>query len=127
MCRDSLSDITYEVPIKLKITFGYLAYLLKGAEKLPQVKSIQMRIEYEGGVFEGEASMFFVALTNTVGGLSKIDPNMFLGMVSLRYLLSRRLIYLKYFKYSAWFYATGNISIIHKFFIHTCPMLRMSR
>lgn len=75
----SLSDISYEVPIKLKSTFGYLAYLVKGAEKLPQVKPIQMRIEYEGGVFEGEASIFFVALTNTVGGLSNIDPNMLLG------------------------------------------------
>ena len=74
-----LSDITYEVPIKLKTTFGYLAYLAKGAEKLPQVKPIRMRIEYDDGVFEGEASMFFVLLTNTVGGFSSIDPNMLIG------------------------------------------------
>lgn len=74
-----LSDITYEVPIKLKTAFGYLAYLAKGAEKLPQVKPIRMRIEYDGGVFEGEASMYFVLLTNTVGGFSNIDPNMLLG------------------------------------------------
>lgn len=74
-----LSDITYEVPIRLKTTFGYLAYLVKGAEKLPRVKPIRMRIEYEDGVFEGEASMFFIALTNTVGGFSNIDPHMLLG------------------------------------------------
>lgn len=74
-----LSDITYEVPTRLKTVFGYLAYLAKGAEKLPSVKPIHMRIEYEEGVFDGMASMYFVALTNTVGGFEPIDPNLLLG------------------------------------------------
>src|SRR5690606_4022407 len=69
-----LSDITYEAPVKMKALFGYLAYLIKGAEKLPRVKPIQMRVTYDGGIYEGEASMFFVTLTNTVGGVSPIDP-----------------------------------------------------
>lgn len=74
-----LSDVSYEVPIKLKTIFGYLAYLVKGAEKLPQIKPIHMHIEYEGGVFDGMASMFFVALTNSVGGFETIDPQMLLS------------------------------------------------
>lgn len=74
-----LSDITYDVPSRLKTIFGYLAYLVKGAEKLPRVKAIPMKIDYEGGSFEGLASMYFVALTNTVGGIEPIDPNHLLG------------------------------------------------
>lgn len=74
-----LSDITYEAPVKMKALFGYLAYLIKGAEKLPQVKPIQMRITYDDGIYEGEASMFFVILTNTVGGVSAIDPEVTIG------------------------------------------------
>lgn len=74
-----LTDLTYDVPAKLKTIFGYLAYLVKGAEKIPQLKPMHMRIEYEGGVYDGMASMFFVALTNSVGGFETIDPNIVLG------------------------------------------------
>lgn len=74
-----LSDVTYEVPVRLKTIFGYLAYLIKGAEKLPQIKPISMRITYDRGVFEGEASMYFVALTESVGGIQNIDPHMLMG------------------------------------------------
>lgn len=31
-----LTELTYEVPSELKSIFGYLAYLAKGAEMLPQ-------------------------------------------------------------------------------------------
>jgi diacylglycerol kinase (ATP) len=74
-----LTDLTYDVPTKLKTIFGYLAYLGKGAEKIPQLKPMHMRIEYENGIFDGMASMFFVALTNSVGGFETIDPNIVLG------------------------------------------------
>jgi diacylglycerol kinase (ATP) len=57
-----LTDLTYDVPAKLKTIFGYLAYLVKGAEKIPQLKPMHMRIEYEGGVYDGMASMFFRSL-----------------------------------------------------------------
>lgn len=74
-----LTDLTYEVPSKLKTAFGYLAYLAKGAEKLPQVKPIHMHIEYDGGVYDGMASMFFVAMTNSTGGFEFLDPSIVLG------------------------------------------------
>lgn len=74
-----LTDLTYEVPTKLKTAFGYLAYLVKGAEKLPNIKPIHMHIEYEGGVYDGMASMFFVALTNSTGGFEMLDPDIVLG------------------------------------------------
>ncbi|ESU75325.1 Diacylglycerol kinase family protein [Enterococcus faecalis CBRD01] len=66
-----LTELTYEVPSELKSIFGYLAYLAKGAEMLPRVKPIKMRMTYDEGVYEGNASMFFLGLTNSVGVLSK--------------------------------------------------------
>lgn len=70
-----LTELTYEVPSELKSIFGYLAYLAKGAEMLPRVKPIKMRLEYEDGVFDGNASMFFLGLTNSVGGFEQIAPD----------------------------------------------------
>ncbi|MBO0470512.1 diacylglycerol kinase [Enterococcus sp. DIV0242_7C1] len=70
-----LTELTYEVPSELKSIFGYLAYLAKGAEMLPRVKPIKMRMEYDEGVYEGNASMFFLGLTNSVGGFETIVPD----------------------------------------------------
>ena len=70
-----LTELTYEVPSELKSIFGYLAYLAKGAELLPQVKPIKMHLKYDDGVYEGDASMFFLGLTNSVGGFEQIVPD----------------------------------------------------
>lgn len=70
-----LTELTYEVPSELKSIFGYLAYLAKGAEMLPRVKPIKMRMTYDDGVYEGNASMFFLGLTNSVGGFEQIAPD----------------------------------------------------
>ncbi|MGY3765155.1 diacylglycerol kinase [Vagococcus vulneris] len=80
-----LTELTYEVPSHLKSVFGYLAYLVKGAEMLPRIKPINVRLTYDGGVYEGEASMFFLGLTNSIGGFEKISPDAQLndGMFSL--------------------------------------------
>ncbi|AQP52922.1 diacylglycerol kinase [Vagococcus penaei] len=70
-----LTELTYEVPSHLKSVFGYLAYLVKGAEMLPRIKPINVRLTYDDGVYEGEASMFFLGLTNSIGGFETISPD----------------------------------------------------
>ncbi|GKT03134.1 diacylglycerol kinase [Furfurilactobacillus entadae] len=70
-----LTELTYDVPSDMKTIFGYLAYLVRGAELLPQIKPIQMSIEYDDGKFEGEASMFLLGLTNSIGGFEQIVPD----------------------------------------------------
>lgn len=70
-----LSELTYAVPSEFKTLFGYLAYLVKGAELLPRIKPINMHLEYDDGVYDGKASMFFLALTNSVGGFEQIVPD----------------------------------------------------
>lgn len=71
----AITELTYSVPSQLKTMFGYLAYLTKGAELLPRVKCEPVRIHHDSGTFEGKISMFFVALTNSVGGFEKIAPD----------------------------------------------------
>ncbi len=70
-----LTELTYEVPIKLKTMLGQLAYYLKGIEMLPSIKATEVTIEYDGKLFEGEAMLFLVSLTNSVGGFEKLAPN----------------------------------------------------
>lgn len=70
-----LTELTYDVPSELKSVFGYLAYLAKGAELLPRIKPIKMKFKYDDGEYDGNASMFFLGLTNSVGGFEKIAPD----------------------------------------------------
>ena len=70
-----ITELTYEVPSKLKTVLGQLAYYLKGIEMLPSIKATKMRIEYDGEVFDDEAMMFLIALTNSVGGFEKLAPD----------------------------------------------------
>jgi diacylglycerol kinase (ATP) len=70
-----LTELTYDVPSELKSIFGYLAYLAKGAELLPRIKPINMHFKYDTGEYNGNASMFFLGLTNSVGGFEQIVPD----------------------------------------------------
>lgn len=70
-----LTELTYDVPIKMKAALGQLAYYLKGIEMLPSLKPVTARIEYDDHVFEGELMLFLIANTNSVGGFEKIAPN----------------------------------------------------
>lgn len=80
-----LTELTYEVPSKLKTMLGQLAYYMKGIEMLPSLKATPMRIEYDGKLFEGDAMLFLVANTNSVGGFEKLAPDASLndGMFTL--------------------------------------------
>lgn len=80
-----LTELTYEVPSKLKTMLGQLAYYLKGIEMLPSIKPSEVTIEYDGKLYEGEIMMFLIGLTNSIGGFEKIAPDASLndGMFSL--------------------------------------------
>ena len=70
-----MTELTYDVPSRLKTVLGQLAYYLKGIEMLPSIKSTHVRIEYDGEVFDDEAMLFLVGLTNSVGGFEKLAPD----------------------------------------------------
>ncbi|WP_017185512.1 diacylglycerol kinase [Alkalibacillus haloalkaliphilus] len=70
-----ITELTYEVPSKLKTALGQLAYYLKGVEMLPSIRPTHARIEYDGEVFEGDMMLFLIANTNSIGGFEKLAPN----------------------------------------------------
>lgn len=69
-----LTELSYEVPSKLKTMLGQLAYYLKGIEMLPSIRPTWVEIEYDGKRFEGEIMLFLVSNTNSVGGFEKLAP-----------------------------------------------------
>lgn len=75
----NLVSVTFDVTPQLKTIFGYLAYVIKGAELLPSVRAVPLKIDYEGGSYEGATTLVFVALSSTVGGFSNIVPDKVLG------------------------------------------------
>lgn len=70
-----LTELTYEVPSKLKTVLGQLAYYLKGVEMLPSLRPTKVRIEYNDQVFEDEIMLFLVSNSNSVGGFEKLAPH----------------------------------------------------
>src|SRR5699024_2637120 len=69
-----LTELTYDVPSKMKAAIGQLAYYIKGIEKLPSLKPVSTTIEYDDQVYEGDIMLFLVANTNSVGGFEKLAP-----------------------------------------------------
>lgn len=81
----TLTELTYEVPSRLKTMMGQVAYYVKGFEKLPRIRPTHVMIEYDGKWFEGEVMLFLVSNTNSVGGFEKLAPDAYLndGMFDL--------------------------------------------
>lgn len=75
----SLTELTYDVPSQLKSMFGPIAYFAKGVELLPRLSGVPLKIRYDNGIYDGEASIVFIALTNSVGGFEKIAPDTVMG------------------------------------------------
>ncbi|WP_070120938.1 diacylglycerol kinase [Bacillus marinisedimentorum] len=70
-----ITELSYEVPSKLKTVLGQLAYYLKGIEMLPSFRPTKVSIEYDGKMYEGEVMLFLVSNTNSVGGFEKLAPD----------------------------------------------------
>lgn len=72
----TLTELTYEVPSRLKTLIGQLAYYVKGVEKMASLSPTKLIIEAEGyEVLEGEFMMFLIANSNSVGGFEKLAPD----------------------------------------------------
>lgn len=72
----SLTELTYEVPSRLKTMIGQLAYYFKGVEKMVNLTPMQLKIDAEGqDPIEGEFMIFLIGNTNSVGGFEKLMPD----------------------------------------------------
>ncbi|MFF2093326.1 diacylglycerol kinase [Paenibacillus sp. NPDC058174] len=71
----SLTELTYDVPSKLKTMIGQLAYYMKGLEKMTRLRPTQLSFEAAGvGGFDGEFMLFLICNSNSVGGFEKLAP-----------------------------------------------------
>jgi diacylglycerol kinase (ATP) len=71
----SMTELTYEVPSKLKTMIGQLAYYMKGLEKLPRLRPIELYIKSEEVTLHEEVMMFLISNSNSVGGFEKLSPD----------------------------------------------------
>lgn len=70
----SLTELTYEVPSRLKMILGQLAYYMKGIEKLAALEPTKMTIQAEGRRIDEEIMLFLVANIGSLGGFDKLAP-----------------------------------------------------
>ena len=75
----SLTELTYEVPSKLKTMVGQLAYYMKGLEKITRLHPVRMKITASGtdGKIEinEELMLFLIANSNSVAGFDRLAPD----------------------------------------------------
>lgn len=69
-----MTELSYEVPSKLKTALGQLAYYIKGMEKLPGLKPVHVEIEANGRIWDEELMLFLVANSPIIGGFDKLAP-----------------------------------------------------
>ncbi|BCJ87106.1 diacylglycerol kinase [Effusibacillus dendaii] len=70
-----ITEITYEVPSRMKTALGQLAYYMKGLEKIPQLGAIHLEIEAASFGFSGKAMLCLICNSNRVGGFENIAPD----------------------------------------------------
>lgn len=63
------TDVTYETDQGLKNIFGYTAYLAEAARRLPSIRSIPLRIEYDDKVITGSFLVGIITNSESVGGI----------------------------------------------------------
>lgn len=62
------TQASYQTPQHLKNSLGYTAYIFEGIKSIGNIRPYRMRIEYDGGVAEGEFLYGMLSNTRRVGG-----------------------------------------------------------
>ncbi|TVY08663.1 diacylglycerol kinase [Paenibacillus cremeus] len=71
----SMTELTYEVPSKLKTMIGQMAYYMKGLEKLPRLRPIELYIKSGEVELHEEVMLFLISNSNSVGGFERLAPD----------------------------------------------------
>ncbi|MEK8130900.1 diacylglycerol kinase [Paenibacillus filicis] len=71
----SMTELTYEVPSKLKTMIGQMAYYMKGLEKLPRLRPIEVYIRTPEVELHEEVMLFLISNSNSVGGFERLAPD----------------------------------------------------
>lgn len=71
----SLTELTYEVPSKLKTLLGQMAYYMKGIEKLPRLRPIELSVRTDQIELTEQVMLFLVSNSNSVAGFENLAPD----------------------------------------------------
>jgi diacylglycerol kinase (ATP) len=69
-----ITELSYEVPSKLKTILGQLAYYVKGLEKLPKLRPVHIQLTMDGHVYENDVMLFLIANSGCVAGIEQLFP-----------------------------------------------------
>ena len=72
----AFTEVSYATPQTQKKAWGHLAYVLQGMASLPYIESVQTRVEYDGGVFEGKLLYGSMSNSTSVAGIVKLPEKM---------------------------------------------------
>lgn len=70
----ALAEASFSTPVEQKTKLGPLAYIIEGVKKMKEKQPFELRVQSDEGVWEGEALLMLIALTNSVGGFETIAP-----------------------------------------------------
>ncbi|HSJ38949.1 MAG TPA: diacylglycerol kinase family protein [Planococcus sp. (in: firmicutes)] len=69
-----IAESTSSVTPEQKTRLGAMAYFIEGIKAITSEEETHFEIEHDHGVWEGDAKLVLVALTNSVGGFEKLAP-----------------------------------------------------
>lgn len=72
----AFTEVSYATPQDKKKLLGHLAYVLQGMAALPKIESYKTRVEYDGGVFEGNLVYGSMSNSTSVAGIVKLREEM---------------------------------------------------
>jgi diacylglycerol kinase (ATP) len=72
----AFTEVSYATPQDMKKRLGHLAYVMQGMAALPNIESVQTRVEYDDGVFEGRLAYGSMSNSTSVAGIVKLREEM---------------------------------------------------
>ena len=69
------TKVSYNTPQSVKNTYGHLAYVVQGMKDLANIKSVHLKIEADGKVFEDDYIFAAICNSTSVGGILTIKPD----------------------------------------------------
>lgn len=72
----AFTEVSYATPQNQKKMLGHLAYVLQGAVQLGKIEPYRTRVEYDGGVYQGELLYGSMSNSTSVAGLIRLPEEM---------------------------------------------------
>lgn len=72
----AFTEVSYATPQNQKRVLGHLAYVLQGMAQLGKIESYRTRVEYDGGVVEGDLLYGSMSNSTSVAGIVKLKEDM---------------------------------------------------